>query len=300
MEAIPGMSATKRRFFSAMNLGGLTLAEALRRTWIKLNEHELMTRAAAIAFYAIAALVPFMTLVILLAARLLPWMTGGDAVDPSATLGELLPPEAARVVVGELEDIQARGGGAGLISFGTIALLWLNSSLFTAVMDAMNRIRGVEETRPYWKQRLLAVAMSVIEAVVIILALASTLLWPQILEFFRLGSAASFLATLTHGLTVFVIFLISFACALYFGPNADQRWEWITPGSLLGTLLLLGVSYLFRFYVQTWGDYNATYGSLAGVVVLLSWLWLCGLVLLLAAEFNAVIERASPLGGDPG
>jgi len=105
---------------------------------------------------------------------------------------------------------------------------------------------------------------------------------------------------LTHGLTVFVIFLISFSCALYFGPNADQRWEWITPGSLLGTMLLLGVSYLFRFYVQTWGDYSATYGSLAGVVVLLSWLWLCGLVLLAAAEFNAVVERASPLGGDPG
>lgn len=299
MEAIPGMSATKRRFFSAMNLGGLTFKEALSRTWTKLNEHELMTRAAAIAFYAIAALVPFMTLVILLAARLLPWITGADHVDPSETLGQILPPEAAKVVVGELEDIQERGG-AGLVSFGTIALLWLNSSLFIAVMDAMNRIRGVEETRPYWKQRLLAVAMSVLEAIVIILALASTLLLPQILEFFQLGVAASFFATLTHGLTVFVIFLISFSCALYFGPNADQRWEWITPGSLLGTLLLLGVSYLFRFYVQTWGDYNATYGSLAGVVVLLSWLWLCGLVLLAAAELNAVIERASPLGGDPG
>lgn len=298
-EGNPGMGATKRRFFSAMNLGGLTFLEACRRAWVKLNEHELMTRAAAIAFYAIAALVPFMALVLLLAAHLMPWLTGGDQVDPSKPLGEILPAEAAKVLTGQLQYIQEQPS-AGLVSFGTIAVLWLNSSLFIAVMDAMNRIRGVSETRPYWKQRLIAITVSIFEAIVVILGLASTLLWPQIMSLLRLDFATATLATVIHGLIIFLLFLVSFACALYFGPNADQRWEWITPGSLLGTLLLLGVSYLFRFYVQTWGDYNATYGSLAGVVVLLSWLWLCGLVLLLAAEFNAVIERASPLGGDPG
>lgn len=293
------MRATKRRLFSAMNLGGLTFKEALHGTWIKLNENELMTRAAAIAFYAIAALVPFMALVILLAAHLLPWLTVGEHVDPAESFSQILPAEGAKVLTGQLQYIQERPS-AGLVSFGTIALLWLNSSLFIAVMDAMNRIRGVPETRPYWKQRLIAVVVSVFEAFIIILALASTLLWPQIMDFLKLGFATSFIATLTHGLTVFVLFLLSFACALYFGPNADQRWEWITPGSLLGSLLLLAVSYLFRFYAQTWGDYSATYGSFAGVVILLSWLWLSAFALLTAAEFNAVIERASPLGGDPG
>jgi len=293
------MGATKRRLLSAMNLGGLTLREALHRTWIQMNEHELMTRAAAIAFYAIAALVPFLALVILLAAHLLPWIPLGDQVDPSQPLGDLLPKEAAKMLTTQLQYIQEQPS-TGLVSFGTIALLWLNSSLFIAVMDAMNRIRGVSETRPYWKQRLIAVSVSILEAVIIILALVSTLLLPQIMSFFKLSFATSIVATLTHGATVFVLFLLSFACALYFGPNADQRWEWITPGSLLGSLLLLAVSYLFRFYAQTWGNYSATYGSLAGVVILLSWLWLCGLALLVAAEFNAVIERASPWGGEPG
>ena len=83
---------------------------------------------------------------------------------------------------------------------------------------------------------------------------------------------------------------------LYFGPDAEQRWEWITPGSLLGSALLICISLLFRVYVQNWGNYSATYGSLGGIVVLMSWLWLCSVVLLTGAEINKVIEDASPLG----
>ena len=282
-----------------MNLGGLTLREALQRTWVKINDHEIMTRAAAITFYAIAALVPFLALVILLAAYLLPWLTGGKTVDPVEPLSTLLPPEAAQMLAGELKNIRERPS-SGLLSFGTIALLWLNSTLFVAVMDAMNRIMGVEETRPYWKQRLVAVAMTLVEAVILIAVLASTLLWPQIIGWLKLDVVTAFLLTAVHALTVFVMVLMSYAAAMYFAPDAHQRWEWITPGSLLGSLVLVCVSFLFRFYVQRWGDYGATYGSFAGVVVLTSWMWLCSVALLTVAEFNKVIEDASPYGKEYG
>jgi membrane protein len=293
------MDASRRRLFSAMNLGGLTLMEASRRTWAKIVEHEILTRAAAITFYAIAALVPFLALVFLLGAHLLPWIAHGESVDPVEPLEMLLPPEAAAMLGGELENIRQRPS-PGLLSFGTIALLWLSSSLFVAVMDAMNRIMGVEETRPYWKQRAVAVAMTLILAVILIAVLASTILWPQILGWLKLDAVTAFLATAIHALTVFVMVLIGFAVALYFAPDAEQRWEWITPGSLLGSLILICVSFLFRFYVQRWGDYGATYGSLAGIVVLTSWMWLCSVELLAVAEFNKVIEDASPLGKDYG
>jgi len=285
--------------FSAMNLGGLALAEALRRTWAKINEHEILTRAAAITFYAIAALVPFLALVFLIGAYLLPWLTDGRSINPVEPLEMLLPPEAAAMLAGELENIRQRPS-PGLLSFGTLALLWLNSSLFVSVMDAMNRIMGVEETRPYWKQRLIAIAMTLILAVILIVVLASTILWPQILGWLKLDAVTAFLVTAIHALTVFVMVLICFAVALYFAPDAEQRWEWITPGSLLGSLVLICVSFLFRFYVQRWGDYGATYGSLAGIVVLTSWMWLCSVELLVVAEFNKVIEDASPLGKDYG
>lgn len=282
-----------------MNLGGLTLRETLHRTWVKINEHEIMTRAAAISFYAIAALVPFLALVVLLAALLLPWVTDGRTVDPVEPLSTLMPSQAAEMLAGELKDLRERPS-SGLLSFGTIALLWLNSTLFVAVMDAMNRIMGVEETRPYWKQRLVAVAMTLVEAVILIAVLASTLLWPQILGWLKLDVVTAFLLTAVHALTVFFMVLMSFATAMYFAPDADQRWEWITPGSLLGSLVLVCVSYLFRFYVQRWGDYGATYGSFAGIVVLTSWMWLCSVALLAVAEFNKVIEDASPYGKSYG
>ena len=186
----------------------------------------------------------------------------------------------------------------GVVSFGLVALLWLSSSLFVAIMDAMNRIMGVQETRPFWKVRLTAMLLTVTQAAILIAAFATTLAWPQILGWLGLShnQTAATLATLIHVLTVFVMILLSYSVALYFGPDADQRWEWITPGSLLGTLVLLCVSLLFRVYVQNWSNYSATYGSLAGIVVLMSWLWICSIELLAAAELNKVIEDASPLG----
>lgn len=293
------MDATRRRFRSAMDLGGLTPREALRRTWVKMGEHELMTRAAAITFYGLASLVPFLGLVVLIAAHVLPWVARGRELDVVGLLHEAFPAEMARLIGGQLDDVRSRPN-AGVASVGTLALLWLNSSLFMAVMEAANAIAGVRETRPYWKLRLIGVMMAVLEAVLLILALAGTLLWPQILDFLKLGAASEIALTIVHALSVLGLVLASFSAAMYFAPDADQRWEWITPGGLLGSILLVAVSHLFRLYVQRWGDYSATYGSLAGVVVLTSWMWICSVELLAAAEFNKVIEDASPYGKDYG
>src|SRR5262245_1990539 len=293
--------SSRRRLFAAMHLGGLSLREAADRIWRKMQEHEVLTRAAAISFYAIAALVPFLALVITLMAWVVPWITrdaggnGKDSLNVVSPLQNLLPPDAASVVERELAKLQ-ENPPAGIVSFGLIALLWLSSSLFVAVMDAMNRIMGVEETRPIWKVRLIAMLMALSQAAVLIGAFACTIAWPQILKWLGLSQMAAFLATMIQGLIVFVIILLSFALALYFGPDAQQRWEWITPGSLLGSLILICVSLLFRAYVQFWSDYSATYGSLAGIIILMSWIWICSIALLAAAEFNKVIEDASPLG----
>ncbi len=295
------MSLSTMRFWSAMQLGGLTVREACLRTWKKMDEHEILTRAAAITFYAIAALVPFLALVITLSAYCLPWipLNAGDdgtmSVGPLEPLRDLIPGDAVSIVARELRRLQDQPP-AGLISFGLIAILWLSSSLFVSIMDAMNRIMGVEETRPLWKRRVIAVIMTLSQAAILIAAFATIIVWPQILGWLGLSREAAALATALHAVAVFVMILLSFAVAMYFGPDAEQRWEWITPGSLLGSLVLLFVSYFFRIYVQNWGNYSATYGSLGGIVVLMSWLWLCSVELLAAAEFNKVIEDASPLG----
>jgi membrane protein len=297
------MDFSKKRLLSAMHLGGLMPREVAIRTWTKIGEHEVLTRAAAISFYAIAALVPFLALTITLTAWFLPWIGPTPSAEGSAAstaltpLHDLLPGDAASVVDRELASLQQRQP-PGIISFGLAALLWLSSSLFVSIMDAMNRIMGVQETRPFWKVRLTAMLLTISQAAILIAAFATTLTWPQILNWLGLSQnqTAATLATLVHVATVFCMILLSFSVAIYFGPDADQRWEWITPGSLLGTLVILCVSQLFRIYVQNWGNYSATYGSLAGIVVLMSWLWISSIVLLVAAELNKVIEDASPLG----
>jgi membrane protein len=295
------MAILTQRFWSAIHLGGLTVPEAARRTWTQIIEHEILTRAAAVSFYAIADLVPFLALVIVLTAYGLPGIPRAAGNPSSAFAGpleplrDLIPGDALPIVARELRRLQEQPS-TGVISLGLIAILWFSSSVFVAIMDAMNRILGVEETRPFWKQRLVALLMTVSQAAILIAALATILIWPQIIDWLGLGQAAALLATVLHGLAVFIMILLSFAIALYFGPDAEQHWEWITPGSLLGTPVVLLVSFLFRIYVQNWGHYTATYGSLGGIVALMSWLWMCSVVLLTAAVLNHVIKDASPLG----
>ena len=142
--------------------------------------------------------------------------------------------------------------------------------------------------------------MALSQGAILIVSFVTILAWRQILHFLGIDPTTAVLVTIAHGVLVFLVFLLSFAMTLYLAPDADQCWEWITPGSLLGSVVLLVVSVAFRVYVQNWGNYGATYGSLAGIVVLMSWAWLCALTLLTAAEMNKVIKDATPLGDSCG
>jgi membrane protein len=282
-----------------MHLSGLTVREAALRTWNRINEHAVLSRAAAISFYAIAALIPFMGLVIALTAQWLPRITraaGGGSIDESLDLLRYLVADDAVSLIGRELNRLREQPPTELISVGVIALLWLSSSVFVEVIDAMNVIVGARESRPFWKRRLIAVAMTVSQAAILIAATATIAAWPQIMKVFGLGPTASLLATAVHGLMVFIMVLFSIAVTLHMAPDAEQDWVWITPGSVLGSFVVVGVSLLFRIYVQNWGNYGATYGSLAGIIVLTTWIWLCSVQLLVAAELNKVIEDASRLG----
>jgi membrane protein len=299
------------RLREAFSLGGLTPRELVLRTWEKINENEIMTRAAAVSFYAMLALVPFLALVLTVLVQLLPDLTGltgkttgiGNmtADEFRATLKAIFPPEAYQVVEDQIVRLQnQKQPPLGLLLFSTAVTIWLASSLFVAVIDAMNRIYGVTETRSFWKIRLTAIVMTCLQAVILVGSLLTIVLWPQIVTWVGLSAPAAAVATAVQWAVVFVMVSLSFALAFYVGPDADQRWEWITPGSLGGTLVFLLASFGFRFYVQQFANYDKTYGSLGGVMVLLFWLWISSLVLLTSAQVNKIIEDASPLGKNIG
>ncbi len=297
------------RLREALSLGGLTVRELAVRTWRKMTEHEVMTRAAAVAFYAMLALVPFLALVLTLTVQLLPDVTGRSSsatgighmtVDElRSTLKAVVPREAYAVVEDQIARIQQQPP-VGLLSIGLIVTIWLASSLFVAVIDALDRIYGVQETRSFVKLRLTAIAMTVVQAVILIGSLVVIVAWPVIVRWAGFSAPAAVLATIVQWFVVTLMVLLSFALTLYIGPDADQRWEWITPGSLAGSVVFLAASLLFRVYVQNFANYNKTYGSLGGVMVLLFWFWVSSLVLLAAGQMNKVIEDASPIGKSYG
>src|SRR5262249_4587046 len=243
-----GMAHTAKRLFWAMNLGGLTVRVAATRTWKRVSEHAILTRAAAISFYATAALIPFLGLLIALSAHWLPWILGGSTNGPLPPvafnlLDSLLPRDAVSLIAREIARLRGQAP-TGLISAGLVVLLWLSSSVYMEVIDAMNVILNAREARPFWKRRLIAAAMTIGQAAILIAATITIVAWRQIMKFLGLGPLASTLATLVHGLMVFIMVLLSFALALHVAPDAEQDWVWITPGSLLGTVVVLGGSVL--------------------------------------------------------
>jgi membrane protein len=293
------------RLREALSLGGLSVRELVSRTWSRVLENEIMTRASAVAFYAMLALVPFLGLVLTLALELLPDLRGPSGATigfANMTVGEfrqtlkgIFPPEAYGVIEDQITRIQKQPN-AGFISVSLAVTLWLASSLFVAIIDAMNRIYGVLETRPFWRLRLTAMMMTIVQAIILVGSLLAIVVWPEIVTWMGMSPPAALLATAIQWVVVAVMVLLSFALTFYVGPDADQRWEWITPGSFVGTAAFLVVSLGFRLYVQNFANYDRTYGSLGGVMVLLFWFWISGLVLLTAAQMNRLIEDASPLG----
>jgi membrane protein len=282
----------------AVHLGGLTIRELIAETWRRINDEAVMTRAAAITFYGIAALVPFMGLLIVLSAKALPFFerasSGTLDLEPIASVDVLLPADAGSLLRLELSRIRAESH-VGLISFSVAALLWLSSTVFVEIIDAMNAIRGLKETRTFWTRRLIAMAMTLVMAVILISATVTIAVWPQILSWLGLSREASLMATALHALIVMLIVFCTFALALQVGPNTTLAWKWVTPGSVVGTAVVIGISLVFRIYTQNWANYSATYGSLAGIVLLMSWAWLNSFVLLVAAVLNKAIEDASHL-----
>jgi membrane protein len=289
------MSLTKIRLREAWNWGGLSAWELARRTWEQMDKHATLDRAAVVAFYAMMALVPFVGIVLAIALR---W--SGQISDQLITVAQKsLPRETATLLSNQVFKFQAESH-TGVVSISFLVLVWSASSLFVAIMDGINAAYGVQDSRPWWKRRLWAIVLTVVASALLLAATLSIILWPRILGWVGLSTHAAVVATVVQWLVVLAVLFASFSIAYFFGPDVDQEWEWITPGSTLGVLTLIVATLGFRLYVQHGSSYSETYGALAGVIVTLFWLYLASLALLLGAEINAVIEHAAPHGKEQG
>jgi membrane protein len=275
--------------------------DLLQRTLSESFFHDnCLALSAQLAYYFFFALFPAL-LVLIAIASFFPLAALTD--DTVRLLGPFVPPDMLAIVTDQLRKLSG-GEQGGVLTVGMIAALWSSSTAMTAIADTLNHAYDVEEGRPWWKVRLLAIALTIGVALFILLATALVLAGPTLAEhladWWYLGVAFEWMWNVIQWPLAFVLVAVAVALIYYFAPDVEQEWTWLLPGALLATTLWLLATLGFRYYVVNMTSYTETYGALGGVMVLLLWFYLSGLVILIGAELNAEIEHASPGGKKPG
>jgi membrane protein len=271
--------------------GGLRLQELALKTWREFNEDNGFGKAAELAYYFLLALFPMLIFLLSLVA----FLPGAQEMILS-WLAKGLPSEVMRIIDEWVRDV-VRNRSGGLLSFALLGSLWAASSGAAALIDALNTAYDVEEERPYWKKRLVALAMTIVMGFLVVggatLVTFGSRLVTWLSGLLILGTAITFAWHLFNKLAGFFLLTLGMGVLYNFGPNLKQSWRWITPGSLFALASFIGASYLFSLYLKYAPSRSATYGSLGAVVVLMLWLYLTGLVVIFGGEINSEIRKAA-------
>jgi membrane protein len=270
-----------------------TWTELLKRTARETQNDNGFGLAAQLAYYFFLALFP----ALLFMLALVSFFPVSDLPDRLAgQLASVAPPEVATIIRDQLAQLwQSRHGG--LLTFGFIAALWSSSAALVALIDALDRVYDVEDSRPWWKQRLTAILLTLGLAAFIIASATLVLAGPELGQLVadRVGLGTAFERTwrIVQWPLVFALVASGIGLLYHVAPDVVQDFAWLTPGSVTATLLWLAASLGFRLYVVNFGSYNQTYGAIGAVMVLLVWLYLSALAVIVGGELNAEIEHAS-------
>jgi membrane protein len=271
----------------------LTWTELLKRTARETQNDNGFGLAAELAYYFFLALFP----ALLFMLALVSFFPVSDLPGRLAEqLASVAPPEVTAIIRDQLAELwQGRHGG--LLTFGFIAALWSSSAALVALIDALDRVYDIEDSRPWWRRRLMAILLTLGLAAFIIASSALILAGPELARLVAdrvgLGTAFEWTWRILQWPLVFGLVASGIGLVYYFAPDVEQDFVWLTPGSVTATLLWLAASLGFRLYVVNFGAYNQTYGAIGAVMVLLVWLYLSALAVIVGGELNAEIEHAS-------
>ena len=306
---IPGMRWIKRAESKgneaevpvARNLG---LVDFFKLTYREVEEDHVMAFAGNLTYKGLFAIFPFFTFLL----SLLGIFNATDLVNTMIDkLSGVAPQSATKFIEGQLLSI-TQSQAESAFTFGAIIsillALWGVSGAFRSVMEAMNVMYAVEEDRPFWKVYGLSILMSLAVVVLLLGALVLVVFGKSIgvavADLVGLGSVFATVWSIVQWPIVACVVLFTFALIYYLAPAAEQKFRWITAGSLLAFVFWLIFSLLFSLYASTAGTYGETYGSLAGVIVLMLYVYYSSLIMLVGAEMNQVIERHIPGGKNAG
>jgi membrane protein len=274
--------------------------QILTRTAKESYVDDLPSLAAQLAYYFFLSLFPALLFLISLAS----FFPVTNLIDEVVKyLGRVAPPDVIAFLLDQIRKI-SQSEDSGILTFAFLFTIWSSSNALVSVISTLNTAYDVQESRPWWKTRLIALALTVGLALFILVSFALIIAGPQLAEAVAesLGLGWAFVRawTILQWPVVFALVVTGIGIVYYYAPDARQEWVWITPGAVFATVLWILISLGFKFYLANWGNYNETYGALAGVIILLLWFYFSGLAILVGAELNAEIEHASPYGKAPG
>jgi membrane protein len=291
--ADPGLRDLSKRDYVAI----------LRRAIKKFNQDHMTNIAAALAYYAFLAIPS----ALLIAVGLFGLLAGPNAVSTViAKVHGIVPAQATNLLEGSLKTMtQHRGTSITVLIIGGVLAFWSLTGAMQNLMWAFNIAYDREEGRGFIRRRLTAVWMVVFALIGFALAFGVLVLGPHLSTWVGNAIGAKSVVKIVWYVAEWPLLvaglLVAFAGLVHYGPNVKHpRWRFLTFGSVLAIVIWLAASGAFAFYVSKFGSYNKTWGSLAAVVVMLTWLWLSAVALLFGAEINAEAERSRELRrGEP-
>jgi membrane protein len=212
-------------------------------------------------------------------------------------LGRVMPGDASSLVTKTIQEITTRASGLKL-AISLVVALWTASGGMSALGTSLNAAYDVREARPWWKRQLTFLLLTIGVALLVIAALVIILFGAKLATFtgthLHLGDAVVMTWKVVQWPVAVFFVVLCFALIYFFAPDIEHaKWYWITPGSVIGVLLWIIASVGFKVYLSFFNSYAKTYGSLAGVVVLMLWFFISGLALLIGGEINSEIEHAA-------
>ena len=278
-----------------MIIKGYSVGPLLSRSWHEILDDGIPGLAAETAYYFFFSLFPlFLFLAPLLAfigdkQKTFGWLM--------SQLGSVLPGDAMTLISGVLKDVVYSDSAPGIMSVGALLAIWSGSNVFTAIMGALNTAYDVSDTRKWWKRRLLAVVAVIVAGFVLLLTTAIVLGGARMAHWIgsQIGLSEGAVTVWSYiQLPIAFAMLVGMAWLIYyFLPNVNQHPWRAMAGAIIAAILWVVVTLLFRAYVANFGAYNKTYGAIGGVIVLMTWMYLCMLVLLAGGELNAELVHGT-------
>jgi membrane protein len=285
----------------AQNLGMVNLLKRLAK---EIQEDHLAAFAGNLTYKGLFALFPFFVFLL----SLLGLFGAPDLLRDLIDRASGVLPQGAVVFLEDQLLAIASTEAQGAFTVGAVVslllALWGVSGAFRSVMEAMNVMYEIEEDRPFWKQLLISIFLSLGVAALLLCALVLVVFGPEIggavADFVGLGSIFQITWTIVQWPVLIFLVVFAFALVYYYAPDVEQRFRWISPGSIVAVLMWLLFSLAFAVYVERSGSFNATYGSLAGIAILMLYIYYSAFIMLVGAQMNQVIEEHIPGGKDEG